>query len=176
VALATLAELQLRLQGDVDLPAAQAALDDATGTIQAACGWPIVATTATVVLDSCGTRDLFLPTMWLTAVGPVTVNGASLVTGVDFWWYATGRLRAASGRWPYGARTVTVTFSHGYATPPPALRSLCLDLAAVTFRNPVGVRSYTVGAESVTYAGVGTPGPDLANDPRLGPYRLPAVA
>lgn len=55
----------------------------------------------------------------------------------------------ACGLW---APWVKVTYSHGYATPPPWLTTIVLDAAVVYATNPQGLRSETVGAESWTWA------------------------
>lgn len=83
------------------------------------------------------------------AVEPGVVTSSSLPVG------ATGR-----GHWHWGGpdQTVTVTYTHGYATPPAEVKAVCLAVAARGVMSPAGaVRQESVGSYSVTYAGQGGP-------------------
>ncbi|MEU9333129.1 hypothetical protein AB0D49_08185 [Streptomyces sp. NPDC048290] len=78
--------------------------------------------------------------------------GCELTRGYPF--EAPGR----SMGWPWSrtlgvwADRVRVVYSHGYAEVPDDIADIVLDLATTNLTNPNGLRSETVGGESVTYA------------------------
>jgi hypothetical protein len=96
------------------------------------------------------------------------------VDGTDYTWDRNGSLVRFRNYW-WSALTfdavVEITYTHGYATTPHAVRDVCLELAAAAYPNPSRYRSETIEGVATVYAS-----PDLARDPRIGPYRLPAVA
>jgi hypothetical protein len=151
-ALATPTELAGFLQADLDTYSATQALDHASQAIRDHCGWNISQETVTgKVLDSDGSRSLWLPTLLLTAVGPVVENGVTLTVLSGYDWTEYGRLIRA-GRWPNQARSVTVTYTHGYAVVPESVKGVCLAVAGRRYQNPEGRRSYTVGGISESFA------------------------
>ena len=151
-AFATPTELAGFLQQDLDTYTATQALDIASQAIRDHCGWTISQETVTgKVLDSDGSRSLWLPTLLLTAVGPVVENGVTLTVLSGYDWTEYGRLIRA-GCWPNQARSVTVTYTHGYATVPNSVKGVCLALAGRRYQNPQTLRSYTVGGISESFA------------------------
>lgn len=183
---ATPAELASWLQvATVDTASAQLALDVASGVIRSFCGWPISEETVTdKTLDGPGGRSIWLPTLRLTAVGAVVENGNSLAVTTDFDWTSYGRL-IRNGCWPATARSVVVTYTHGYATVPADVKGACLALAGRLFTNPGAggaLRAFTntVGGvtESKTFAGTSGDASMLTATEltQLGPYRLEWVA
>lgn len=144
-----------------EIPPAQAviALDAASASIRAYCGWNISQETVDdLVLTTSGGPSLWLPTQYLTAVSEVVENDVVLVAGTDYDWTVEGRL-IRSGHWSRNARKVVVSFTHGYPTGHPVLgmvKGVCLSAAARLVDNPTGVRSWTTGGESATYAGGGS--------------------
>lgn len=150
--LATPTELAGFLQQDLDTYTATQALEHASQAIRDHCGWTISQETVTgKVLDSHGERSIWLPTLLLTAVASVVEKGVTLTVTTDYDWTAYGRL-IRSGCWPNEARSVTVTYTHGYATVPDSVKGVCLAAAGRRYQNPEGRRSYTVGGISESFA------------------------
>jgi hypothetical protein len=103
----------------------------AEAQVRAYCGWIIApSTTETLVLDGDRSGLLLLPTLRLTALVALTVDGTT-VDVADVEWSSIGVVR-----WPCGdtwvpstskLRGITVQFTHGYDEWP-------LDLAGVVDR------------------------------------------
>lgn len=160
--LATEAELEAYLGRAIDTPTATILLEIATAVVQAAAGQRLIQVVGDLHvfdLDTIDTsRYLELPEVPATAVGPVVV-GATTVTD-----YVTelsrGRLYRACG-WrtpavhPYGApSTVTVTYTHGFATGAQDLqlaRSFVLAIAAGGATNPSGAIREQIDDYAVQY-------------------------
>lgn len=177
-AFATPTELAGFLQTDLDTYSATQALDIASKAIRDHCDWNITEEIVTgKVLDCDGSRSIWLPTLLLTAVASVVENGVTLTVLTGFDWTSYGRLIRA-GRWPNQARSVTVTYTHGYATIPDSVKGACLSAAGRVYVNPDGIKQETIGAVSVTYnTPLYTSGVSLTEQERedLGKYKLEHV-
>ena len=177
-AFATPTELAGFLQSDLDTYSATQALDIASQAIRDHCGWTISQETVTAqVLDSHGERSIWLPSLLLTDVGPVLERGVTLTVTSDYDWTAYGRL-IRSGCWPNEARSVTVTYTHGYVNVPDSVKGACLSAAGRVYSNPDGIRQESVGGVSVTYnTPLYTTGVYLTDQERsdLGKYNLEHV-
>lgn len=176
---ATPAELASWLQvPEVDTATATLQLAAATQAIRDYCGWSITEETVTgAVLDAAGSRSIWLPTLLLTAVGPVVELGVTLTVLDDYDWTRYGRL-LRSKKWPNQARSVAVTYTHGYAAAPDSVKGVCLALAGRVYNNPVGARSQTAGpfAQSFAVPSSGAVGSLLLEElGQLGPYKLEFV-
>ena len=159
--------------GDVlDTGVATQALAAASGAIRAACGWSISQETVTGTVTWASGSCVFLPTLYLTAVA-ITVGGSALVDGADFTWQRNGLLRR-SALTRYWLGSAAITYTHGYATPPDAVKAVCLERAAQQVINPLQMASSTVGGVVDVYRRA-SEGGELAADPRLAPFMLPAV-
>lgn len=147
--LVTLPELASFLQQDVDNATGTLAIELATGAVQAAAGQRIVQVTDDEIVIDRDTHDrgfwLELPEGPVTAVGAVLV-GALPVT--DFTvqlsrgrlWRAYGWLSATRPYWPMPS-TVTVTYTHGYATGDQRLelaRGVVFELAKTGYNTASG--------------------------------------
>lgn len=157
----------------------------ASGFIRSICGWHIWPSQAdTVTLQPQGGDLLVLPTLKLTGLTSVTVNGYAWdISHVTAWGY--GALEhhtdcyadctcgwGDDGFWSgiYGDYwlhpgwptwgSVTVEFTHGYADVPPEIRAVCQSLAK---RWPLSATPWTtrkMGSASVSIAkGIGTSSP-----------------
>jgi hypothetical protein len=166
--LATPADLASLLQvPQVDTASATLALELATSLIQAAAGQRIVQVVNDVAVldvdaDDCGAW-LALPEGPVTAVSSVMV-GALPVS--DF----TVQLRRGRIYRPYGWRsatvaywnapsTVTVTYTHGYASGDQRLelaRSVALSLASSAYGNPSGAVREQIDDYAVQYDAAAT--------------------
>ena len=73
--------------------------------------------------------------------------------------YAVGSIDGKlirNGRWPRTARSVAVTYTHGYSVVPDVVKGICLTIAARAYDNPRGDKSHAEGmgifTESATFA------------------------
>ena len=173
---ATPSELATWTGGTLTYIQAQAALEIASAQIRRQCGWSITQETRTDTLDGTGRPNLWLPTLLLTAVTSVVENGVTLTLATDYDWTRTGKLIRIGTLWTNKPRAVVVTYTHGYTVEPSDVKGIAMSLAVRGAANPTGVRSYTVGGVSETYAGTAEDiGPLLGEAEReaLAPYRLP---
>ncbi|WP_330253137.1 hypothetical protein OG874_00530 [Nocardia sp. NBC_00565] len=179
-AFASTTELQNWLQlSSIDTNAATLAVNVASSAIRSFCGWEITElTVAAEVMDGTGGRSLWLPTLRLTAVASVVENGNTLTVVTDYDWTKYGRLIRA-GCWPRTARSVTITYTHGYATVPDVVKGMCLMLASRLYNNPEALKSQseTWGpfAESASFADGSGPGLSVQEMEILGPFKLEHV-
>lgn len=126
-------------------PKAYLVLDAVSNDIRDAAGWSISQQTGvTWTLDAPASPDLFLPTLHLTAVTSVTVDGTALAsTGYE--WNEWGQLTRLSGVWwRRGVRrlaNVVVVATHGYPVGqvPGEVKSLCLEHSIRRLSAPDGV-------------------------------------
>lgn len=119
----------------------------ATGAIQ---GWTrqtiLLVEGDEVVLKGTWANDLVLPerpvlSVESVAFGESVVDAASYLLKGD----------TLSRPWGWSGRAVTVTYDHGFADIPEDVRSVCLALAARTFRNPDRIIQEGIGTYNVTY-------------------------
>jgi hypothetical protein len=154
--LATDGELQTHLQRVIDPVGAELALTLASGAVRAYCGWNLAQETATLTGYGDGGQILTLPTLMLTTVTevridgevqdltlPVTDRGRVLPT-------QKGQLFLAAG-WPAFCE-VQADVVHGYDPVPDLVKLVVLDMAARRLVNPDLLVSATVGQVSKTYA------------------------
>ncbi|HLL68816.1 MAG TPA: hypothetical protein VK453_24345 [Micromonosporaceae bacterium] len=148
--LVAVADLTAYLQRPLDQPAAELALAGASGIVREYCGWTISAEAATFVVDGSGTTLIGLPTLHLTAVTEVRIDGLALEPA-GYAWSENGLLQRRAG-WPRRFRCVAVDCAHGYGQVPDVVRAVVLALAGRLHTNPDRLVSKTVGGISRTYA------------------------
>jgi hypothetical protein len=165
-----------------DLPDARARriLAGVSSRIRDVCGWSISQETGAVFTRDtpCG-RDLLLPTLRLTAVTSVVLNGTTLAAS-EYEWNSTGRLRRLAGWYTASAelRTVVATVTHGYPVGqiPESVRDTCLEYATRRVDTPGGVqKGFRIDDYSENPMAVSLTS-QLESDARLAAYRLPVVA
>jgi len=170
--LITVEDLRTHMQRPIDQAAGELAVAGASGAVRSYCGWGIAAENAVFDVDGTGTTVLNLPTMHLTAVTSVIMDGAAVALGAAsssvysaYYWTVRGQLYRTAG-WPSFAR-ITVACAHGFDPVPDVVRLVALTLASREVSNPERLRTAAVGSVSRTF--------DLAElDTRLlDPYRLP---
>jgi hypothetical protein len=141
-AFATPAELASHLQvASVDTATANLLLNEASSAIRTYCGWSI--SSEDVVdeeFDGTGTRNLWIETLRLTLVASLVENGLPLTEGVDYDWTRYGKL-VRNGCWPRTARSVVISYTHGYTTVPDVVKGVCLDIAGRKYNNPQSTKS-----------------------------------
>lgn len=107
------------------VPISDMALVMASGVVRAYCGWELSQETdVATTVDSDGGPFVFVPTLHLTAVSAVLLNGTDhtgaawpTLAATDWDWRTNGQVTWLKDRcgWPYGGQRVTVTYSSGYA-------------------------------------------------------------
>ncbi|MFI6491217.1 hypothetical protein [Streptomyces sp. NPDC050564] len=139
---------------------AQALLDDASSVVRAYVRQDItqVETTDTFtmrradpVLHRCGGM-VTLPQRPVVDIASVSINGT-----VTYDWWQDGN-EVALRDWPWvrppaahRPPQVTVTYTHGWDPVPGDITAIVMQAANRVMVNPSGIRSETVGGESVTY-------------------------
>jgi hypothetical protein len=162
-ALATVADLATLL-GRTFTPEqelqAQALLDQASSVVRSYVRQDITQATTTDTLtmrraDSALHRcagAVTLPQRPVTDIAAVRINGVE----TSDWWQDGSELLLRSAVWdqpPAAHRPpqVTVTYTHGWDEVPGDIKAIVLQAANRVLVNPSGIRSETVGGESVTY-------------------------
>lgn len=145
----TIADIELFLQ--ISIPydsqdSAQRAIDEATAAIQNYCGQVIeLVTDETVTLDSRGGTKVFLPELPVVSVAEVVEDGETLVVDDDYKLGQWGILHRVGDLWASGVQVLEITYTHGYATLPDDIVSICTRAAA---------RAYQAGLKSAELEGV----------------------
>lgn len=153
VPLASIGELENHLQRPVDPDIAVQALQLASGAVRAYCQWDLTEATETLQVDGDGTVVCTLPTLKLTAITEVRIDGVAVdITPAAVSFSKKGQLYRAAG-WPRFS-IVEVDCTHGFDPVPDLIVLVTLDLAARTLNNPEGLVSATTGRVSKNY-GVG---------------------
>ncbi|AKV56122.1 hypothetical protein AB656_03985 [Bifidobacterium actinocoloniiforme DSM 22766] len=151
-------------------------LKAAQASVRSYCGWHIAPNVEqTLTLDAEGGRTLMLPSLHVTGLSRITVDGRDVTGEVD--WSQTGMVSLRSGSFPDRFRSVIVTMSSGYEVDEvPDVVSIILKLANRAATGPGVVASQSVNGSSVSYLTAGgaplsTPLLQIEKD-ALEPYRL----
>lgn len=140
----------------------------AEATVRDYCGWHIAPSREQTVTYSAprGTR-IMLPSLYVTAVSSLTVDGIEQVEELDYRIHQNGWIDRLGGGWL--GDVVSVTFTHGYASPPAAVTAAVQTIAQNAINTTGGVTRKTVGPFTEVYE----LGADLLA--RLSAYRIPVV-
>jgi hypothetical protein len=171
---ATSADLA-KLMSDVETATADLALELISGAIRDSLGWDVDERAGrvytTLVRFRAPLRSVVLPALNVTVLTSVVVDDVTLpVASYDGTESGVVYLNGVLAH-----KKAVVTYTAGYKrTPtdeaPPVLRAVCLDYAMKLAGNPGGVRSYSMGGVSETFA---SDARDLADaDCRLDHYRV----
>ena len=154
---------------EADHPYLADELAAASQAIRKYCGWHIAGVeekTLRKVRPFCD--EVWIPAMEIKSIDSATIDGVVVdVAGVEF--------DPDTGWTPLRGRSVSVTYTAGFATPPMDLKTLTLELAAGALGSPLGISREQAGGVSVTFTRasgsllVGEGGEDAA---RLAPYKL----
>lgn len=149
-------------------------LEQAEALVRGFCGWHIAPSredeTATFAWPTG--RRLFLPSLYVTEVTALEVDGVTQVLDTDFQVHRSGwidRLPYASG---WSGDLVTVEFTHGYTTAPADVTAVVQGVAQRLIDTPASLTRVTAGPFTEEYASVFSIG-DLDT---LRRYRIPTVA
>lgn len=147
-------------------------LNQASAAIRQYCGWNITQETLTgAAVDGNGRQRLWLPTLRLTDVAEVVLDGVTLTYDVHYTWTSDGMLYRQAG-WPHSPRILSVTYTHGYETPPDDVVGVCLSIAARRFENPIAYRRESHDDWSVTHADKADRDMTEIELSTLGPHRI----
>lgn len=114
------------------------ALAMASGLVRDYCGWSISEETDTLTLDSDGGIYLFLPSLLVTTVTSVILNGVDAagqpmptLLATDWDWRTNGQLTWLKDDcgWPSGGQRVTVAYTHGYTVVPDGVQAAVVSAA-----------------------------------------------
>lgn len=150
-------------------------LDHATAAVRDYCGWHVTPSiTETVTVNAVG-QTLFLPSLNVTAVTAVVVNGVT-VDATSYEWAAAGMVWSPTWwgfRSPQRFRNATVTFTHGFASAP-AVASVVLARASRFQNNDRNATRLQAGPFGESYESGG----GFTADERaiLDRFRLPVLA
>lgn len=129
-------------------------LEQAEALVRSFCGWHIAPSrTETVVVRGKGTATLLLPSMYVTAVASVTIDGVALTLDDEYIWSQAGVLTHA-GHW--GTDEVSVAMTHGYAAPPAEVTAIVQAVGQRAVDNPGSHVRTQVGPFSNTYSTTGS--------------------
>lgn len=129
----------------------------------------------TVTLDGTGTDVLLLPELPVTDVTAVTDDGDALAEADNWAWTDTGILWRLGGNvWTAGRGRYEVTYDHGHATIPDAIRMVVLRVAARAVNNPEGLTQEGLGGYTAGYGFDSSRFAGLSDADRreLDPYRV----
>lgn len=154
------------------VPSEEDRLLQAEQAVRDYCGWHIAPPrTDTVTLAGPVSRRLMLPSLYVTDVVSVTVDGIVQVPDVDYTVHREGYIERRSGwRSWWAADLIEVVFTHGFEFPPASVTAAVQALAQNAIGNPGGLTRKTVGPFAEAYS----PSADLLAG--LGAYRIIPVS
>jgi hypothetical protein len=130
-------------------------LKAAQQSVRSYCGWHIAPNiTQTLKLDSYGARTLLLPSMHVTDISSLMINGVEMKDDID--WSTAGTVKLRKGCFPDSPGAVTVTLKHGFDAAEVAdVTSLMLKLAQRGSTGPGVIGSQSTNGSSVTFITAG---------------------
>ncbi len=185
-AFCTVADLEAFLQITIayDSAAAERAIREASAAIENYCHQVLYAVSGDqIILDCNGGTKIFLPELPVTEVIEVLEDGALLVVDDDYKLGQHGVLHRIGANWKSGIQVIQVTYSHGYATIPEDIASVCTRAAARTYQAGLraaelagvpGVQGTTLGDYSVNYGSEGSGGTPNMLGASAAPLLLPS--
>ena len=152
-------------------PTEEDRLLQAEAAVRDYCGWHIAPSrTETVTFAAPVGRRLMLPSLYVTAVTSLEVDGIAQVLDTDYRVHRNGWIdRLPLDGW-WSADLIEVTFTHGYTDPPAAVTAAVQELAQNAIGSAGGLTRKTTGPFTEVY--------DLPANllSRLGAYRVIPVA
>lgn len=125
-------------------------LHAAENAVRRECGWHIAPSiTETIHLNGTGTPLLHLPTLHLTSLTSLTIDGREALADAD--WSESGMVELRSGVFPDRFRSIRVTMTHGFEMGEvPDVITLIMTLARRGASQPT-VASQSVNGASASY-------------------------
>lgn len=151
--LMTVSELQVALGRAYSSEKAAWALDAVSAAIRDWCGWHVYPRLACERTGTGDGRLMLLPAIGDVEVSSVTVSGTTLDPSL-YEWDERGAVRLVSGEFPDRWRSVTVDYVAGLDGAA-AIQSAVVNTAANFLAMTPGVKSETLGDQSVQYMGAG---------------------
>lgn len=151
--LMTVSELQVALGRAYSATKAAWALDVVSAAIRDWCGWHVYPRLA---CERTGTGDgalMMLPAIGDVDVSSVAVSGSTLDPSL-YEWDERGAVHLVSGTFPERWRSVTVAYTAGLGSDA-AIQATVANTAANFLAMTPGVKSETLGDQSVQYMGAG---------------------
>lgn len=167
-------ELQDYMQlGSIDANAAAVVIEGASDLVVDYCGWALQEATETFTLNGQGSAMLPLPTLALSAVDELRVDGV-IVDADSYEWSTNGAIRRTDGDvFARAYRNVELDCTHGYQALPGSIRLVVLDIAARAYANPNALRSETIGDITRSYSDNAGAAFSKLHEAMLSGYRLP---
>jgi hypothetical protein len=164
--LCTVADLADFLQIPIadDSAPALAAIVEASAAIRNHCRQQLDEASDDEYTFDVGERQtkLFLPELPVTEIAEVVEDGVTLTVDTDYKLGRYGILYRIGAYWTAGVQTVTVTYTHGYATVPDDVMAVCKRAAARAYQSGLraaetagvaGVQANSLGDYSVQFGG-----------------------
>ncbi len=122
-----------------------------------------IAYVADDVLERRGSREsaILLPERPVIAIASVTIDGDT-INADDY--TIDGHEVTLVGGWGDSCAALTITYTHGWADIPEAIKSVVLSAVMRVWSNPGGIVSQTLGAASTTFVTGGLPAGLLLTD------------
>ncbi len=164
--------------------AAARAITEASAAIRNYCNQQIDQTEDDEYTFDVGERQtrLFLPELPVSAIASVVENDTTLTATTDYKLGRAGILHRVGNYWYPGVQTVTVKYTHGHATIPDDVKSVCVRAAARSYQAGLsaaqlsgvsGVQAQSIGDYSVQF-GSQTSGSDGMLGASAAPILLPS--
>lgn len=144
----TTSDLDAYLSGDKD-----AALAAATAAMRSYCRWHVAPEVTEVLTVDVESDVILLPSLHVTEVSSVTVDG-DVLDADRYEWSTAGVVKARGRCFPRGFRKAQVKLTHGYAEAP-EVAAIVMAAAARSAENPSGISRTQVGQISETYSQAG---------------------
>lgn len=136
-------------------PNATTMLNAVSSAVRRHCGWSISQETVTdQKFDTDGSDLLLLPTLYLTAIAEIELQGVVLTPDTDYIWSATGKVRRLPRGtfWPDAYGSAIVTWTHGYAVTPEDLQAFIVGKVAEMSGSKPGLIEEQVGGIRTRYS------------------------
>lgn len=146
---------------------AAALIADAQRLIQDDTGQTIeLVSNDSVTLPGAYTASIRLPQRPVVSVASVVLDGSTLTAADDWYvdgddlvrtgiWPASQNRFGISGAWGDPSQALVVTYTHGWAAIPGAIKAVCLEMVGRVWVNPGATSEQEIGNSRATYAAQG---------------------
>lgn len=133
-------------------------LDQAEALVRSYCGWHIAPSrTATFTKRPVagwrrGTSRVVLPSLYVTAISSVLLDGVTQTIGEEYAWASPDVVVTDLGGW---SDSLAITFTHGYETAPAEVTAVVQAVAQRAVNNPGSLVRTQAGPFADTYSQTG---------------------